>query len=183
MVDERWDAFVVYVNAYYAVQEAYDSARRRWEKPADGLAAFCRDGNPFLWDAQGSAEEELYQGFSTGFRERFEDATCTGKEGYAFARSWLKTLEGEVYGTSLVTSFDQITNEREFERACTPVARQLHSRASHIELNPQDVSPATVEPITKKPSKADIEAVIALLAKGDDEYAAELRARISTEDL
>ena len=182
MVDERWDAFVIYVNAYYAVQEAYDSARRNWEKPADGLAAFCRDGNPFLWDAQSSAEEELYRGFSEGFRERFEDATCTGAEGYAYARSWLKTLEGDRYGTALVAAFDQITNEREFERACAPVASQLHARASHIELNPQDVPSATVEPFVKKPSNADIEAVIALLAKGDEAYAAQLRARISSED-
>ncbi len=181
MIDERWDAFVIYVNAYYAVQEAYDSARRNWEKPADGLAAFCRDGNPFLWDARGSAEEELYEGFSNGFRGRFEDGLCTGEEGYEFAREWLAGLEGDAYGTALVASFDSITNEREFVKACSPVARQLHARASHVELNPQDTPMPVQEPTPRQPSEADIEAVIALLAKGDEEYAAGLRARLSEE--
>ena len=182
MIDERWDAFVIYVNAYYAVQEAYDSARRNWEKPADGLAAFCRDGNPFLWDAQGSAEEELYEGFSLGFRKRFEDGLCTGEEGYAFAREWLKGLEGKAYGTALVSSFDSITSEGDFAKACSPVARQLHTRATRVELNPQDTPIPLEAPVPKQPSKADIEAVIALLAKGDEEYAAGLRARLPKED-
>ncbi|MBR3226525.1 MAG: hypothetical protein IKF78_14520 [Atopobiaceae bacterium] len=181
MIDERWDAFVIYVNAYYAVQEAYDSARRNWEKPADGLVAFCRDGNPFLWDAQGSAEEELYKGFSNSFRTRFEDGLCTGEDGYSFAREWLAGLEGDVYGTELVASFDSITNERDFAKACSPVARQLHTRATRVELTPQDTPLPMEAPITNQPSKADIEAVIALLAKGDEEYAASLRARLSEE--
>ena len=182
MLDEQWDAFVIYVNTYYAVEEAYDSARRYWQKPADGLDAFCRDGNPFLWDAQSSAEEELYEGFRSAFLDRFEEATCTGDDGYDFARRWLASIEGERYGTSLVESFDSITNRSEFAKACRPVAKQLFARASKLELTPQDVPDLSPMPEPRTPSKADIEAVIQMLSHGDEAFAASLRERLSSED-
>lgn len=182
MLDEQWNAFVIYVNTYYAVQEAYDSARRNWQKPADGLDAFCRDGNPFLWDTQGSAEEELYIQFSTTFKGQFKEGTCSGKDGYDFARTWLAGIEGERYGTALVSSFDSITNQNAFAHACEPVSRQLHSRASHLELVPQDVPEPTYKPEPRQPSKADIEAVIQMLAKGDEEFATSLRKRLDNEE-
>lgn len=176
---EQWDAFVIYVNAYYAVQEAYDSARRNWEKPADGLDAFCRDGNPFLWDAQSSAEEAVYEGFSKAFRERYEASLCTGEEGYSFAREWLRSLEGDVYGTSLVSSLEAITNPRDFARACSPVERQIHARVSRLELTPQDQPDQMPVVAPKTPTKADIESVIALLAHGDEAFAQSLRDRLA----
>ena len=182
MLNEQWDAFVIYVNTYYAVQEACDSARRDWEKPAEGLDAFCRDGNPFLWDAQSSAEEAIYEGFSKAFHERFAEPMCSAEDGYAFARDWLQSMEGGEYGTSLVEAFDKITDEREFADACMPVARQLHARASHIEMNPQDAPLPVQEIAPKTPSKADIEAVIAMLAHGDAAFAQSLRDRLAAEE-
>lgn len=181
MLDEQWDEFVIYVNAYYAVQEAFDSARRSWERPAEGLDAFCRDANPFLWDAKGSAEEVVYEGFCDAFAQRFNKPYCTAQEGYDFARTWLATLEGERYGSSLVTSFDGITNEREFERACQPITRQLAARASRLERTPQDVPELVEVPAARTPSQADIDAVIALLANGDEDFAKSLRERLEND--
>lgn len=178
MIDEKWDAFVIFVNAYYAVQEAMDSARREWERPAPGLDAFCRDANPFLWDHRGSAEEELYEGFAQTFQERFEAAACTADEGFELARAWLASLEGERYGTSLVSAFDSVTDAREFSRACRPVSHQIAARASRLERTPQD-EPVTLEaPAAPRPSDAQIDAVIGLLAGGDEEFERLLRARL-----
>lgn len=183
MIDEQWDAFVIYVNAYYAVQEAYDSARRSWEKPADGLKEFCRDANPFLWDEKASAEQAIYDNFLQSFVSTFESDACSAEDGFSFARSWLLTQEGEQYGTSLVESFHSITNEREFARACAPVAKQLAARASRLERTPQDIPELVEAPAPKTPSDADIEAVISLLSHGDEEFANSLRARLqNTED-
>ncbi len=182
MIEDRWDRFVIYVNAYYAVQEALDSARRNWEKPADGLDAFCRDANPFLWDGKGSAEESIYEAFASSFHERFGTDVCSPEEGFAFAHEWLGSLEGNTYGTALVSSFEHITNEREFTQACPQVARQLAARASRLERTPQDDPEAQPEPLKSAPSQADIEAVIALLSHGDDAFAAELRARLDNDE-
>lgn len=178
MIDEQWDQFVIYVNAYYAVQEAYDSARRYGEVPARGLKEFCRDANPFLWDGKNSAEESVYEGFKQAFVQRFAEDSCTPEGGYDFARDWLGGLEGAEYGTALVASFDEITNRQEFRRACSPIARQLAARASHEERTPQDVPELLPEPVPKAPSAADIEAVIALLANGDESFANSLRERL-----
>lgn len=198
MIEEHWDQFVIYVNAYYAVQEAYDSARRNWEKPAEGLKEFCRDANPFLWDSKSSAEEAIYEDFSTRFLARFDDTMCTPEQGYEFVRSWLHTLEGDAYGTDLVAAFDHTTNERAFKSACGPVYRQLASRASFLERTPQDepmLAPATPAVTLQQtprptpeqkpaatPSASDIDAVIALLARGDADFEKVLRARLNNED-
>ena len=183
MSDQSWDLFVIYVNAYYAVQEAYDSARRNWERPAPGLEQFCKDANPFLWDEHSSAEEEVFRGFSQRFLESFENKSeCLGTQGYAFARSWLASLEGGAYGTELVASFDAITDERSFAEACEPIAHQIASRAMRLERTPQD-EPLPVEPLPERaPSEADIDAVIKLLAKGDESFAAALRARLASDE-
>ncbi len=182
-IDQPWDAFVIYVNAYYAVQEAYDSARRNWEKPAPGLNKFVRDANPFLWDERGSAEPEIYEGFSASFLERFGTQGCTAAEGRAFASEWLRSLEGETFGHHLVASLDEVADERAWEESCEPIARQLSSRAAHLERTPQD------EPLVDVPgslpqsiSEQNIEAVIELLAKGDQAFATSLRARLHDEE-
>lgn len=182
MLDEHWDPFVIFVNAYYAVQEAYDSARRDWEKPAEGLDVFCRDANPFLWDGKASAEEKIYEEFVTRFNRRFKTGSCRPEEGYAFAREWLGTLEGGDYGASLVAAFDQTADEREFTRACPAIARQLAARASHLERTPQDMPEPPAEPAKRTPSAADIDAVIDLLAGGDEAFAATLRARLEDNE-
>ena len=178
MHDQSWDSFVIFVNAYYAVQEAYDSARRSWERPAVGLEAFCRDANPFLWDTRSSAEERLYEEFSQQLAAQFKRPECTGREGYAFARSWLAALEGDAYGNALVSSFDAITDEEAFDEACEAVSRQLAARAMRLERTPQDFPEPEPDPQPTLPSAASIDAVIALLAKGDETFAAELRARL-----
>lgn len=179
MHEELWDKFVIYVNAYYAVQEAYDSARRAWERPADGLDAFCRDANPFLWDEQGSAEAELYEGFSREFDALFGNKGCTASEGRAFARNWLLAQEGGIYGTSLASALDEVSDEFAWEEACEPVQRQIAARAMRLERTPQDMPEPYVEPDSAPPSKASIEAVIALLAQGDEDFADGLRARLA----
>lgn len=183
MSDQPWDLFVIYVNAYYAVQEAYDSARRNWERPAHGLDQFCRDANPFLWDEHGSADEEVFHSFSRRFLDTFEGKSeCRGMDGYAFARSWLESLEGDAYGTNLVSSFDSITDEHSFAEACEPIAHQLAARAMRLERTPQDEPLPYEEPATHTPSTADINAVIELLAKGDENFAAVLRARLASDE-
>ena len=205
MRDQLWDAFVIYVNAYYAVQEAYDSARRNWERPAQGLDRFCRDANPFLWDSASSAEEALYETFLERFVELHPKGACTAQDGRVFARSWLASLEGDAYGTSLVDSLDSIADEAAWEESCEPVARQLAHRAARLERTPQDVPlPPEYEPVPEPvpesepaagASHADsedsesqaltddsIEAVIRLLAKGDDDFAASLRARLAADE-
>lgn len=182
MFEPLWDRFVIYVNAYYAVQEAYDSARRAWEQPAAGLKEFCRDANPFLWDAEGSAEEELYQSFCAAYSNRFGDKGCTASEGRSLARSWLAAQEGDLYGTALVASLDAVGDERAWEDACEPVERQLRARAVRLERTPQEMPELVEAPAPKTPTAADIEAVIALLSKGDERYAAELRARLAQDD-
>lgn len=182
MIEDSWDQFVIYVNAYYAVQEAYDSARRNWEKPAVGLDAFCHDANPFLWDGKASAEEAVYEDFTQRFMSRFETDVCAPEEGYVFVREWLATQEGDAYGTELVSSFDAITNADEFKHACPQVSRQLAARASRLERTPQDLPDANPEPPAMTPSAAEIDAVIALLAHGDEAFAQELRARLEDGD-
>lgn len=182
MIEEYWDAFVVYVNAYYAVQEAYDAARRDGERPAAGLEAFCRDANPFLWDGQSSAEERIYEDFHRTFTCKFGARGCEAAQGYAFARAWLASLEGEPYGTALVKSFDSVTDEWAFQDACSPIARQLAARASRLERTPQDAPAPAEPPVKHTPSQADIAAVIELLARGDEAFAAELRARLADDE-
>lgn len=181
MFDERWDSFVIYVNAYYAVQEAYDSARRNDKTPAEGLGAFCRDANPFLWDHRASAEEKIYESFCQAFEERFDDGMCIGQDGYAFSRGWLHRMEGDAYGTSLVAAFDQITDEFAFMEACEPIARQVASRATRLERTPQDLPESPVEPNETTPNAQEIEAVIALLAHGDEAFAQSLRERLQND--
>lgn len=181
MPEQLWNRFVIYVNAYYAIQEAYDSSRRSWERPAEGLAEFCRDANPFLWDGEGSAEEELYEGFSEGFDQLYADSECTAPDGKAYARTWLGSLEGDRYGHSLVSSFDAITNDVDWEDACEAIAEQVVSRAARLARSPQD-EPMDVEALKPhQPSKADIEAVISLLSRGDEEFAESLRARLAED--
>ena len=184
MSEQSWDLFVIYVNAYYAVQEAYDSARRNWERPAPGLDVFCRNANPFLWDGHASAEEAVYEDFAQQFRSQFGHAECTGSEGHAFSRTWLATLEGDQYGSALVSSFDSITDERSFTEACEPIHRQLAARAMRLERTPQDEPFMEEAPVpTPTPTSSDIDAVIALLAKGDEAFAASLRARLDGDEV
>ncbi|MBR3318568.1 MAG: hypothetical protein IKG21_12185 [Atopobiaceae bacterium] len=223
MHDQLWDVFVMYVNAYYAVQEAYDAARRNWERPAEGLKEFCRDANPFLWDTASSAEEEIYETFEQRFKQEYPKGVCTATDGRVFARAWLASLEGETYGTSLVASLDAIADDLAWEESCEPIAKQLAHRAARLERTPQDVpappererepereqhpkseresepeqqptfnpslpqepsplqaSSHTSEADAGTPSAANIEAVIKLLAKGDEDFAASLRARLAT---
>lgn len=211
MLNTTWGSFVIYVNAYYAVQEAYDSARRDWKRPAEGLDVFCRDANPFLWDMEGSAEEGIYEEFARTFEERFELGTCTAAEGLAFAREWLARLEGDRYGTALVASLDATADEQAWSQACELVERQLAARAARLERTPQDVP--MLEPLedalelvgqtpvdegpaleaaetfpgneatgTRMPSPEDVEAVIALLSKGDEAFAQALRQRLVQGD-
>ena len=183
MFDQRWGAFATYVNAYYAVQEAYDSARRAWERPTQGLKEFCRDANPFLWDEESSAEPAVYEGFLSAFRKRFPTNDCTAPEGRELVVEWLSSLEGDAYGTSLVASLEQISSEMDWCDAYEPITRQLMAHSVRIERTPQDLpeqSMAEIEPI--QPSQADIEAVIAMLSKGDEAFAQTLRERLSQED-
>lgn len=183
MPEQLWSRFVIYVNAYYALQEAYDGARRSWERPAEGLAEFCRDANPFLWDGESSAEEELYDGFAEGFNRLYPGFECTAADGKAYARTWLATLEGDRYGHALVSSFDAITNDLDWEDACEAISDQLVARAARLARSPQD-EPADegyIEP--RQPSKADIEAVISLLSKGDEAFAESLRARLAEDEV
>ena len=184
MLEHRWDSFTIYVNAYYAVQEAYDAARRSWERPAEGLEEFCKDANPFLWDGDGSAEPSLYESFCEEFGAQADkdDGSCSAKTGRQIARTWLASLEGDRYGSSLVSSLDETADEREWEKACGAVARQLVSRRARIELSPQDEPGPAPKPEPRVPSASDIEAVIALLSKGDESFAAELRARLASSD-
>lgn len=212
MLEQYWDTFVIFVNAYYAIQEAYDSARRSWERPAQGLETFCRDANPFLWDEKGSAEPGVYESFAEGFVERFGDEECTADDGLAFVRSWLTSLEGGPYGTALVSSLDSVATKHSWRTACQDVSVQLAHRAVRLERTPQDmpmrveasvathvgqpqaeaddmsqdtmVVPVHAEPSAEEgaPSEAEIEAVIALLSKGDEAFAASLRARLAEGD-
>lgn len=182
MIDQQWDPFTIYVNAYYAVQETYDSARREWERPAEGLEAFCRDANPFLWDNDGSAEPELYESFLSHFQEGSKNNACTASQGWDIAHRWLGSLEGDTYGTSLVESLEMTADEWAWGDACEAVSRQLASRRARIERTPQDDPALVPEPTPKEPTESDIEAVIQLLAKGDEAYAAELRARLDSTD-
>ena len=183
MPEQLWSRFVIYVNTYYALQEAFDSARRAWERPADGLANFCRDANPFLWDEESSAEEELYESFSEGFDRLHPDHECSAADGRAYARTWLDTLEGDRYGHALVGSFDAITDEADWEDACEAISEQLVARSARLARSPQD-EPMDEEVLApRQPSKADIEAVIALLSRGDETFADSLRARLAEDEV
>jgi hypothetical protein len=182
MLSDTWDKFVFYVNCYSAIEETHDSMRRRWERPDEGLTRFCRDANPFVWDSPGSFEEELYEGFSASFYERFETGECGAKEGYAFCREWLASIdEAGTYGTGLVAAFDETAPELAFTYALDPVSRQIQGRAASLERTPQDVPSEEAYEAARTPSPADIEAVIALLAKGDEAVAESLRARLADE--
>lgn len=181
MLTHTWDKFVIYVNCYSAIDETLDSQVRSFEPPTEGLREFCRDANPYVWDTQTSFEEEVFEGFARAFDERFPKGTCTGEEGYGLCREWLASLEGDRYGTHLVWALEQTASERRFASACIDVSRQVNMRAAHIERTPQE-EPAPVEPIaTHVPSASDIDAVIALIAKGDEELARDLRRRIEEE--
>ncbi len=180
--DQLWGPFVTYVNAFYAVQEAYDSARRDWERPAPGLEEFCRDANPFLWDEQGSAEPELYDGFLLAFERRFPTHECSEADGRRFAEEWLLSLEGGRYGSSLVSSLQAISDERAWQEAYEPIARQLAARATRLERTPQDEPMPEQDFEPAPPSQASIDAVIALLSKGDEAFAQSLRARLAQGD-
>jgi hypothetical protein len=179
--EQLWGPFVTYVNAFYAVQEAYDSARRDWERPAQGLEEFCRDANPFLWDEEGSAEPALYEGFLGIFERRFPLHECSAQDGRAVAEEWLMSLEGEVYGAALVSSLNAVSDERAWQEAFEPIARQLAARATRLERSPQDVPEPEQDYEPAPPSQASIEAVIALLAKGDEAFAQSLRERLAQD--
>lgn len=183
-MDKQWDAFVIYVNAYSALQEAYDSSRRNWEPPTPGLDAFCRDANPFVWDERGSVEPELYEGFCTRFDERFPKGMCSATDGRLLAREWLLALEGPLYGTHLASSLDDIAPEYVWCESCEPVARQISMRAARLARSPQDEplpedAPSIASSHTL--SASDIEAVIELLSHGDANFAATLRARLTDD--
>jgi len=180
--DQLWGPFVTYVNAYYAVQEAYDSARRDWERPAQGLEEFCRDANPFLWDEEGSAEQELYEGFLQSFEHRFPTHECSAADGRALALEWLLSLEGERYGTALVSSLKSVSDESAWQEAYEPIARQLAARATRLERSPQDEPELMDTYRPAPPSQASIEAVIALLSKGDEAFAQSLRERLAQDE-
>ena len=211
MHEEHWDKFVIYVNAYYAIQESYDSALRSWERPAPGLATFCRDANPFLWDEPASADEALYESFSTLFDKRFGKLGCTAAQGRDLVLEWLASLEGDTFGTSLVSSFQRTADKIAWAESCDPIERQLRGRAARLERSPQDFpgsipapeaasaaeptstpAPKTAsaaeptpapepEPEPHTPTQAEIDAVIAMLAKGDEGLAAQLRARLDED--
>ena len=181
MPEQLWGQFVIYVNTYYALQEAFDGARRSWERPADGLAEFCRDANPFLWDGEGSAEEELYEGFAEGFKHLYSDRECSAADGRDYARTWLATLEGDRYGHALVSSFDAITNDADWEDACEAISEQLVARSARLARSPQDEPMDDTVLAPRQPSKADIEAVISLLSHGDEAFAESLRARLTDD--
>ncbi len=183
MPDQLWGRFVIYVNAYYAVQEAYDDARRSWERPAQGLAEFCRDANPFLWDGEGSAEEKLYEEFSENFEQAFPDLECSAADGRAFVRTWLGTLEGDRYGHSLVSSLDAVADDVVWDDACETIAEQLVARSARLARSPQDEPMPEELPAPRQPSKADIEAVISLLSRGDEAFAESLRARLAEDEV
>lgn len=180
MSGDTWDLFVIYVNCYSAIEETHDALRRRWERPDAGLTRFCRDANPFVFDEQGSFEEALYEGFAQGFTERFESNECTASEGYAYCHDWLSALEDEgTYGTGLVAALDETASEAVFASACDQVMRQVWNRSARIERTPQDEPFEVVPPARHEVSPADIEAVIELLAKGDEALAESLRARLN----
>lgn len=181
MPEQLWSQFVIYVNAYYAVQEAHDSARRMWKTPAAGLAEFCRDANPFLWDDEGSAEESVYDSFTQGFSQRFPERECGALEGLVYARTWLASMEGDRYGHDLVSSLDAVTDDIAWEEACETISEQLVARAARLARSPQDEPMPVEETEPHQPSAADIEAVIAMLAKGDEAFAASLRERLANE--
>ncbi len=107
-------------------------------------------------------------------------------------------MEGDLYGSELVSSLDAITDLGSWMDACDAIARQVAMRAAYLERSPQDdgtlldtyddleearlsVDQASEPEALPDPSPADVEAVIALLAKGDEAFAASLRARLADE--
>lgn len=182
MLTSPWDKFVIYVNCYSAIEETLDSQRREFEPPTPGLKEFCRDANPFVWDEQSSFVEDVYDRFSQAFVERYPKGCCSGEEGYAFCKEWLASLEGGIYGKRLVWALEHTATERLFVNACLDVSRQVSMRAVRNERTPQE-EPQPVAPITSRmPSAADIDAVIALIAKGDASLEQELRRRIAEDE-
>ena len=183
MHDQLWDEFVIYVNCYSAVAETVDTTRHAWVKPAFGLEEFVRDANPFVFDERGSFEEAVFDGFHDMFAERFEKGVCTSEDGYVFCQEWLASIEGDVYGTKLVRAFLHCATERAFHDACPAVERQLAMRSVRIGRTPQEEPHPYVEELpTHSITDSDVEAVIRLLAKGDEAFADLLRKRLADED-
>lgn len=183
MRDQLWDEFVIYVNCYSAISETVDATRRAWVKPADGLEQFCRDANPFVFDERGSFEEAVFEDFHDQFLAHFGKGVCAASDGYAFCQAWLTSLEGSTYGTNLVRAFLQCATEQDFYEACPAVERQLAMRSVHLERTPQEEPHPYVEELPVRDiTDADVEAVIKLLAKGDEAFAAVLRQRLADDD-
>lgn len=184
---ELQNKYIAYVNVYYAVQEALDSSRRRHEPEPEGLESFCRRANPFLWDEEASADRSVYEGFSQGFRERFDGDTSTAEDAYDFARDWLSSLEGDEFGVLLLDAFDSVTGREEFVRAFEPIRRQVELRRIVNEMMPQDVPqpPETLQdetvetPVAEGIARAtedDVASVASLLAPNDASRRADLEA-------
>ena len=183
MTEHLWDEFVIYVNCYSAVAETVDTTRRAWVRPAFGLEEFVRDANPFVFDERGSFEEAVFDSFHDMFADRFEKGVCSSEDGHALCREWLASLEGDAYGTDLVRAFLQCATDAAFRDACPAIERQLAMRSVRIERNPQEEPHPYVEEIpTHNVTDSDVEAVIRLLAKGDEAFADLLRKRLADED-
>lgn len=182
--------YVTYVNAYYAVQEALDSRRRNGDEEPVGLSAFCRRANPFLWDEEASADRTIYESFSRDFRGRFDADDSSPDDAYDFVRDWLKSLEGDEFGTLLLDAFDSVADRRAFVGSFDAVRKQLDLRRIVNELMPQD-RPATPPSEPSEPSQpsgaflataGEIPAILDVLAPDDvaqrDALAGYLRAQI-----
>ncbi len=124
----QWSRFVTFVNVFYALDEARDSAVRIMREPPDGLAAFCHDANPFLWDQEASADPAVYHSFCDAFEAQFGGETSSAEDGYLLARAWLREAEGQKYGDSLVSSFDSIVTPSVFAEAYPTISQQLDHR-------------------------------------------------------
>lgn len=137
--------YTTYVNAFYAVQEALDARLREHAPEPDGLGAFCRRANPFLWDEEASADRSVYEGFSREFRERFDSDFSTADEAYDFVRAWLASIQGGEFGTLLLDAFDSVASRDGFVSSFDAVREQINLRKVVNELMPQDRPPEPEE--------------------------------------
>lgn len=187
---DQEDKYLAYVNAYYAIEEALE-ARLREHAPADGLDAFCRRANPFLWDEEASADRSIYEGFSRDFRGRFDADSSTADEAYDFVRTWLQSLQGGEFGILLLDAFDSVATRDAFVSSFAPLREQIGLRRVVNELTPQDrpEAPATQPPATgsQPATLGDVAQVAALIAPDDvarqGQLADYLRRQLSSAEL
>lgn len=94
------NCFDLFKMIFYVFDNEYDN------NPNEELGNLCSSMNPFLFEGEGSAVEEVYEQFKKAYFDRFKN-DCSLEEGYEFGKKYAKNTKVE----SAISAFDKISIE------------------------------------------------------------------------